>query len=111
MKNSILDHLSGGHTTFAGLSKALGNPKGDNAIALPNDPNIILWTNMSDAYADAVRSLWLDGLIKFGICSPISAGIAAYEADGTLLQLPLVTEQAGGDRSPCWLPVMIGGVQ
>ena len=112
MKSEIIHHLSEGPLTFAALSNKLGNPPGDRAITAPDDHNIILWSSMSTAYAEAVVALRAAGLIQFDIWWPLQLGVVAYVNDGRILRLPLVTNPPdAGHRKPHWLPVAIGGAQ
>ncbi|TAK32625.1 MAG: hypothetical protein EPO21_14845 [Chloroflexota bacterium] len=66
-------------------------------------PNVCLWANMSQEFADAIADLERAGKVHFWPTS-----IMVYLADGGVLNLPLAKRlPPGGYKTLRWLPVVM----
>jgi hypothetical protein len=94
------------HVSFAELRNRFGSymeVAGRIAITMPNDPNILLWAEMSQVFADAVSNLLRDQRIL-----PEPANPLVYFFDGGALRLPVVKRITKTPRKKeGWLPVTL----
>jgi hypothetical protein len=75
---------------------------GTVSLSSARDPNIILWTGMSQEFADA-----LEAVLNSPDISVTSGQFLCYLADGGALTLPIVNRPPkGGYKKPHWLPVV-----
>ena len=93
--------------TFAELDRRIEDSgleaRGDNVIYLKKGLNIVLWSDMSDAYSAAVLYLKKIGAIDWR-----SATVLEYMMDGRVMQLPVaVRPPANGYKSEHWIPVVL----
>ncbi len=80
-----------------------GGVRGEWAITLPDDPNLILWTGMSAPFLDAMRALRGRSAVFFH-----PARVLTYAIDGGLLRLPLARRlPKRGYTTPHWVPVCL----
>jgi hypothetical protein len=94
--------------TFPELMRKLephvaGGVRGPWALCSPQDPNVILWTGMSQAFQDAVRALLAAHRLFLH-----PAHLLTYLTDGGLLRMPLAKRvPKGGYQEPHWVPTCL----
>jgi len=107
LRSAIIDYVAGFEwVTFVELKRCLApymEVEGDGRLCLGNDPNLIVWANVSEVFAGLVTGLLEDGLL---VCEP--ASWLAYLMDGGTLRLPLAKRPPkNGYESSHWLPVCL----
>lgn len=94
-----------GTATFAELHKRLGgyfDLEGTCEISMLA-PNVIVWANMSDAFAEAI-----DQLAREERIFPVQSDALAYTWDRKVLALPIATRlRPEGYTTPHWLPIAL----
>jgi len=98
---AIIDYV-GSHpgATLAELESQFG-PGGDIDIAMPGRPDLVLWTGVSQAFADAFDA-------AHHALEP-NIDVLAYLWDGAMLSLPVVLEYRTDWKpyaKPHWLPLV-----
>ena len=94
--------------TFPELMRKLephvpGGVRGEWAICTPADPNLILWTGMSEPFKDALRGLLAERRLFFH-----PAELLTYLVDGGLMRMPLASRPPkDGYKAPHWLPTCL----
>jgi hypothetical protein len=86
--------------SFAELDTAINDP-GEYKLEHPHFDNIFLWVNMSQNYAEAVKSLLSKDKITVSPANPL-----VYLSDGKVIQLPQPTK-AKSYKKPHWLPSLV----
>lgn len=102
MKEQILDFIrERRHVSFVELERLLGDQMdGDYALWIGNE-NIILWSGVSQQFADTFNDLVRTGAVRL-----VPASLFIYLADGKVLGLPLVKGRYRY-KQPHWLPVTL----
>jgi|ERR1051326_555600 hypothetical protein len=104
MDETITEHIREAlridHVSFAELSRIDGF-KGNLALVLDKNPNIILWTGMSEA---AVASL--NALLKEDYCHIHPTTTLVYMIDAQMPQMPLAKSNRKY-KDPHWAPVTL----
>ncbi|WP_455920506.1 hypothetical protein [Priestia megaterium] len=76
--------------------------KGTYSLCIPTNPNVMMWSNMSNDYSEAVKELIFDDRqIK-----PEQAPLMVYLMDGRALSYPLAKKLGYPYKSERWLPVV-----
>ncbi len=103
MKERILDLVRvRRYVSFVELERHLGaDMAGDGCVTLGDNANVVLWSGISDAFAEAVS-----GLLRAGAVRLVPTSSLTYAVDGKLLALPVV-KGAYHYRRPHWLPVVL----
>lgn len=96
----------GGGVTFIELVRACKEvgmeTEGTMALALPEDPNILLWAGVSGAFCDA-----FEALRDSGRAVPRPSSQLTYLFDGGMPKLPVAKRlPKGGYKTERWLPVV-----
>jgi hypothetical protein len=89
-----------GQVTFVELSRVLPE-KGEIAIKHPSGENIVIWCEITEAYAEALHELMTSKKIRLDSCS-----VLPYWADGKILSFPLA-KTLRKYKKPHWLPMFI----
>lgn len=102
IKQAIVNHLDEhrGQVTFAELVNVIP-VKGDLSIFHPKGENIVIWCEVTEAYAEALDELMRSKTIRLDPCTVFS-----YYADGKLLGFPLA-KKSFKYKKPHWLPMFI----
>lgn len=91
----------GAGITFKDLEDDVGDEaKGDVCIFFQNNPNLILWTEISKSFYDAVTELCDMGAI---VMKP--ASILEYAIEGGSINIPIAKRAGYKYKSPHWMPV------
>lgn len=76
--------------------------KGTYSVCIPTNPNVKMWSNMSEDYAEAVKELIFDDRV----IKPEQAPLMVYLMDGRALSYPLAKKLGYQYQSERWLPVV-----
>lgn len=103
MKQRILDLVrERRHVSFVELERLLGaDMAGDGQLTLGGNDNVVLWSGVNDAFAEAVSDL-----LRSGAARLVPTSWLTYAADGGMLSLPLVKRRYHYKR-PRWLPAVL----
>ena len=94
------------YVSFAELVRALqdhADVRGSVAIVSANDPNMVLWMGVSQAFVDALADLFEQGRVHYA-----RASLLTYIIDGAFPTLPVAKRPPKrGYKNPHWLPVCL----
>ena len=98
----ITERVSG--VSYVETVNHVGNEaRGDLALELRPNTNLIVWDGVSQTFAGAMNLLLEGRKIKYR-----STSMFVYLADGATLRLPIAKRmpKAGGFKKPRWVPVV-----
>lgn len=92
------------YVSFSELERRYGDQgKGESALTLAADENIVLWLGLSAPLVDALKHLLESGAVQ--LCP---GNLFTYLLDQKMLLMPLAKRlPRGGYRRPHWLPVLL----
>lgn len=76
--------------------------KGTYSVCIPTNRKVIMWSNMSEEYAEAIKEL----IFEDKQIIPEQAPIMVYLMDGRALSYPLAKKLGYQYQSERWLPVV-----
>lgn len=105
LKDRIVNYIERtDYVSFAELRNRFGGDgrlDGDFCISLPDRPNSVLWSGMSEEFCDVMRALIREHAVDLaGSCS------LTYMIDGGMPSMPVAKRIGKQDfKSPRWVPI------
>ena len=98
-KQMLVNFMAVGGSAVSFVELMQGIPKGDISLSLPDNDNIILWTNLTEEAAEAFKEIWSEKILK-----PNPTEDLVYLMDGAYPTLPVVKSNRKY-KKPHWLPL------